>query len=91
MSEIRQMEPPFGTHRLSAPMEGLRAATAHLPANRVGRALSSLVRRIVSRGPEDPIDAEVFPGIRTRLRPGTNSPSSNSIIRATEQIGFDME
>lgn len=72
MSEIRQMEPPFGTHRLSAPMERLRAATAHLPANRAGRALSSLVRRIVSRGPEEPIDAEVFPGIRTRLRPGTN-------------------
>ncbi len=66
------MVPPFGTHGLSAPMERLRAATVHLPGNRIGRALSSLIRRLVSRGPDDPIDAEIFPGIRTRLRPGTN-------------------
>jgi len=72
MADIREMVPPFGTHRLSAPMERLRGATAHLPSNRVGRALSSLIRRIVTRGPEDPIDAEIFPGIRARLRPGTN-------------------
>lgn len=72
MTEIREMVPPFGTHRLSAPMERLRGATAHLPANRLGRALSSLIRRLVTRGPEDPIDAEIFPGIRARLRPGTN-------------------
>lgn len=72
MTDGREMEPPFGTYRLSVPLERLRAVTAHLPANRVGRALSSLIRRIVSRGPEAPIDAEVFPGIRLRLRPGTN-------------------
>ncbi|MDF1719094.1 MAG: FkbM family methyltransferase [Minwuia sp.] len=72
MTDVREMEPPFGTHRLPGPLERLRAMTMHLPANRVGRALSSLVRRIVSRGPETPIDAEVFPGIRLRLRPGTN-------------------
>ncbi len=72
MTDVREMEPPFGTHRLSAPLERLRAATTHLPANRAGRAISSLVRRIISRGPEAPIDAEVFPGIRLRLRPGTN-------------------
>lgn len=72
MTDVREMEPPFGTHRLSAPLERLRASTARLPSNRAGRAVSSLIRRIVSRGPEAPIDAEVFPGIRLRLRPGTN-------------------
>ncbi len=72
MTDVREMVPPFGTYRLPVPMERLRATTTRLPANRVGRALSSLVRRIISRGPEAPIDAEVYPGIRLRLRPGTN-------------------
>jgi len=63
---------PFGTYRLPAAMERLRAATTSLPQNWIGRRLSSAVRRLCILVRAGPFDVEVFPAEFARLHPRDN-------------------
>ncbi|ADZ72743.1 FkbM family methyltransferase [Polymorphum gilvum] len=82
------LEPPFGSLSLPKPLERLRAAAERFPANRFGRVLTSLVRRLCLAGRRDPLDVSPLPTIHARLYPRTNRCEKRAI--AGLQF-FDLE
>ncbi|MCA1243255.1 FkbM family methyltransferase [Stappia stellulata] len=68
----RSLDPPFGAHAFSGPLESLRRMAALMPKNRLGRICVSAIRRLVVRGRPGPFDVEVFPSVRARLYPASN-------------------
>jgi len=69
---LTQLDPPFGSYALPAPVEWFRGCARHLPFNKAGRLLTSLVRRICLAGREGPFDIKVFGTVKARVYPRTN-------------------
>ena len=71
--KLRTVEPPFGAYRLSWPAEFIRRLASHMPSNRFGRWMVSLLRKTSVGRSSGPVDvAEVFPAVHARLYPATN-------------------
>jgi FkbM family methyltransferase len=64
---------PFGTFSLPRSREWLRSLAGWLPASRLGRAGASLIRRAIMRGGSPAYDVEVFPSVKARIYPTTNT------------------
>ena len=71
---------PFGTYKLAPMSERLRQLAAKLPEGRLGRAGVSLIRRLIARRGDGAYDVEVFPTIKTRLYPATNTCEKRAFV-----------
>ncbi|SUA99278.1 methyltransferase, FkbM family [Pannonibacter phragmitetus] len=71
--KLRTVEPPFGAYTLSQPAEFIRRLASHMPSNRLGRWMVSLLRKTSVGRSAGPVDvANVFPAVHARLYPATN-------------------
>ncbi len=68
MTDDARLDPPFGTYALPRPLEGLRRLGECAPH----RWIVSLLRRACLLGRADPVDVEIFGGLKARLHPRDN-------------------
>jgi FkbM family methyltransferase len=63
---------PFGAYALPDAVERRLEMASSFPANRFGRLMTSVLRRVCLLRKEEPFDISVFPTICARLFPSTN-------------------
>ncbi len=73
---------PFGTYSLPRSYEWLRQRSGSLPTGRIGHAGASIIRRIIARQGAGVYDVEIFPTIKARLYPTTNTCEKRVFIAA---------